>query len=357
MQSFDILRKSEPIESFRVNALLSRYDMNLTHCQERFTGSFAFPEKWNIGLIVGRSGTGKTTIANDFFGSENIFKNEYKAKSVIDDMPKDCTIEQITSAFTSVGFSSAPSWLKPYSVLSNGEKMRVDLAFCILSNKALFLFDEFTSVVDREVAKVTSFSCQKAIRRNDKKMIAIACHFDIVDWLLPDWIFNTDTMTFQSFEGQKKNRPDIKLSIYENGEKEVWNIFRKYHYLSDSHNKAAKIYTLTMNDNAVGFISVIHFPHSKVKNFKKVHRLVILPDYQGLGLGKILLNYVAKLYKNKGFRFRIVTASIPLINSLKRDIKWAMCAFAKPSARSNTSTSQVNISTNTDRYSASFEYK
>ena len=68
----------------------------------------------------------------------------------------------------------------------------------------MFVFDEYTSVVDREVAKIGSFAIQKAIRKTNKKFIAVTCHFDIIDWLLPDWIFYTDTMTFQSFEGQKK---------------------------------------------------------------------------------------------------------------------------------------------------------
>ena len=52
---------------------------------------------------------------------------------------------------------------------------------------------------------------QKAIRRTNKQFIAVTCHFDVQDWLLPDWIFNTDTMTFQSFEEQKKNKPEIAI--------------------------------------------------------------------------------------------------------------------------------------------------
>ena len=46
-----------------------------------------------------------------------------------------------------------------------------------------------------------------------------------------------------------------------------------------------------------GFFSIWHSPHPKVKNIKKVHRLVILPDYQGIGIGGILLNSIADIYK------------------------------------------------------------
>ena len=76
-------------------------------------------------------------------------------------MPKEKSVKEITKAFTSVGFASPPSWLKPYSVLSNGEKMRCDLAKSILEEKEIVVFDEFTSVVNREVAKTGSFAIQK----------------------------------------------------------------------------------------------------------------------------------------------------------------------------------------------------
>ena len=63
-------------------------------------------------------------------------------------------------------------------------------------NQPLIVFDEFTSVVDREIAKVSAYAISKAVRRSTKKFIAVTCHFDIVDWLEPDWVFCTDTMEF-----------------------------------------------------------------------------------------------------------------------------------------------------------------
>jgi GNAT superfamily N-acetyltransferase len=238
-------------------------------------------------------------------------------------MPTDCSVEQITSMFNAVGFSSPPSWLKPYSSLSNGQKMRVDLAHSLLLNKELIVFDEFTSVVDRQVAQIGSFAVQKAIRKQDKKFIAVTCHHDVEEWLLPDWVFNTDTMTFHSFEGQKKNRPEIKFEIFSTTDKTIWKMFAKHHYLSHSHNNAANVFIATINDEVAGFISVLHFPHPKVKNLKKVHRLVILPDYQGAGIGLTLLNEIGKVYKNRNDRFNIVTSAPSLINALKKSSKWA----------------------------------
>lgn len=74
--------------------------------------------------------------------------------------------------------------------------MRVDLAYAMLSGMERFAFDEFTSVVNREVAKTTSFAIQKAIRKAGKQFIAISCHDDIVEWLQPDWVYNTDEKRF-----------------------------------------------------------------------------------------------------------------------------------------------------------------
>ncbi len=74
--------------------------------------------------------------------------------------------------------------------------MRVDVARALCLEQPLIVFDEWTSVVDREVAKVASLAVSKAIRRTQKKFIAITCHYDVVDWLEPDWVFNTDTMEF-----------------------------------------------------------------------------------------------------------------------------------------------------------------
>lgn len=338
MPTFDIIKKSEPKQSFRVASIIGKFDLQSNAIEERFTGNIDISDSWQIGLIVGKSGTGKTTIAKQLFENAYITNFEYQAETVLDDMPKDKSVDEITRAFNSVGFSSPPSWLKPYSVLSNGEKMRCDLARAILSDTELFVFDEFTSVVDRQVAQVGSFAMQKAIRKTKKKFIAVTCHFDVEDWLLPDWVFNTDTMTFQSFEGQKKNKPDIKFEIYSTTDKSIWKMFAKYHYLSHSHNNAASVYIATVNDAIAGFISVLHFPHPKVKNMKKVHRLVILPDYQGIGIGIKLLNEIGYFYKKQKDRYTIVTSAPSLINALKKSNEWICVRTGRSINKSKSST-------------------
>jgi len=214
LPSFNIIKQYTPENSFRVQSVIGTYDLQSSNIKEKFNGTIDLPNEWSIGLIVGRSGTGKTTIIKELFKDFIIENYQYKNKSILDDMPNTASVQEICKTFNSVGFSSPPSWLKPYNVLSNGEKMRVDLARAILENKDMFVFDEFTSVVDREVAKIGSYAMQKAIRKTNKKFIAVTCHHDVEDWLLPCWVFNTDTMSFVDNTAlKKKNQSLISKSM------------------------------------------------------------------------------------------------------------------------------------------------
>lgn len=355
MPTFDIVKKSQPELSFRVSSIIGKFDLQSEKIVERFQGDIDLPTEWKIGLIVGKSGTGKTTIAKQLFKDAYITDYKYKEHCILDDMPKEASVTEITRTFNSVGFSSPPSWLKPYAVLSNGEKMRVNLARAILENNPLIVFDEFTSVVDRNVAKIGSFAMQKAIRKSKKQFIAVSCHYDVEDWLMPDWIFDTDTMTFQLNEGQKKNRPEIKFCIYEAKNKSIWKMFAKYHYLSHTHNNAAHTYIATINDEIAGFISILHQPHPKAITIKKVHRLVILPDYQGAGFGIRFLNEVGKYYKKNKYRFTITTSAPSLIHALKRSSNWICTRFGRNKAqKANNGIGEISSA---HRITSNFELK
>lgn len=199
---------------------MSDFDVKLEHSNENFVGDIDLPKNWNIGLICGGSGTGKTTIINELFKDNIITSFNWTDDSVLDNMPKDISTKDIEKMFYAVGFGSVPSWLKPYKVLSNGEKMRVDLARALLE-KDFIVFDEFTSVVDRQVAKTACIAINKAIKNTNKKFIAVSCHKDIIEWLQPDWLFDTDEMkqVFQLAHDLKKN---LQLEVV--GEKNGINL-------------------------------------------------------------------------------------------------------------------------------------
>lgn len=351
---FDIIRKSDIQKSFRVESVMGRFDISSKKIEERFTGNIDLPEKWSIGLIVGKSGSGKTTILGELFPELVDKKFTYTNKAILDDMP-DRSVDEIVKAFNSVGFSSPPSWLKPYQVLSNGEKMRVDLANAILQSDNRFVFDEFTSVVDRQVAKIGSFAIQKAIRKTNKQFIACTCHYDVEEWLLPDWVFNTDTMTFQL--SQKKNRPELKFKIYQS-DRTYWKMFARHHYLNAEHSNSAKVFIATIDDQICGFCSVIYFPHPSVKNMRKIHRLVVLPDYQGISIGILLLTEVAKIQIKEGYRIGITTSSPSLVFGLKKNKEWLCKSIGRKSkSKSKTISKQFKSTISTNRITATFEFK
>lgn len=197
MPNFDILKTYDASASFRSKSILDLFTIERGNLSERFKGAIEIEGKnWNIGLIVGGSGTGKSTIARECFGDWLIEGMEYNAPSVIDDMPENITARDVAEVFTSVGFASPPSWLKPYGVLSNGEKMRVDLARAIMERGNRFAFDEFTSVVDRRVAQTGSAAIAKAVRKRGSQFVAVTCHHDVAEWLEPDWVYDTDRQRF-----------------------------------------------------------------------------------------------------------------------------------------------------------------
>jgi len=357
MPNFNIIKEVKPKKTFRVSSVMGKFDLQTEHIKEQFIGDIDLNDDWQIGCIIGSSGSGKTTIAKELFPESYITNFKYESETILDDMPKEKSVDEITRTFNSVGFSSPPSWLKPYSVLSNGQKMRVDLANGLLQDKELMVFDEFTSVVDRNVAQIGSYAVQKAIRKTKRKFIAVSCHYDIVDWLLPDWIFNTDSMTFQDLRKQKKNRPEIKFEIYKTRDKSVWRMFAKHHYLSHSHNNAANVYVAFVNEQLAGFISIMPQPHPIAKRLKRVHRLVILPDYQGVGIGLRLLNYIGKKYLNNKYRYRIRTSAPSLVYALKKDSKWICTDYGRMKHGKGAYTGDNGVTQSSGRITVNFEYK
>ena len=179
---------------------------------ERFTAEVpGLDEAWEIGLVVGPSGSGKSTIARRQWPAAYTTARSWPEDRAVVDGFSAGTIKDITATLTAVGFSSPPNWIKPYHVLSNGERFRCDLARAILEGGDLVVFDEFTSVVDRTVARIGSAAVAKAIRRMGRRFVAISCHYDIAPWLEPDWVLDMQSRTLQR---RRLRRPAIRLDIY-----------------------------------------------------------------------------------------------------------------------------------------------
>jgi ABC-type lipoprotein export system ATPase subunit/predicted acetyltransferase len=297
-EAFDIQNKDES------NVIV---EANLEH----------LPKDWNIGVVYGGSGTGKTTILKNYFKKEMDKSYFDNSKSLISNFdwlePKDATF-----LLSAMGLSSVPTWLRPFNTLSNGEQYRANLAYIVGSAKEneVILIDEYTSVVDRDVAKAMSNALQKYIRRTNKRIVLASCHFDIMEWLQPDWIYSPSKGRLEI--ASQLRQPKIELSIFR-CRYETWDLFKQHHYLSEELNLAAKCFVITFNDKPICFIAILPMPSGNIENAFRVSRLVVLPDFQGLGIGLKVLNYIGSLYKSDNKKLYIKTANPSLFKGMERN--------------------------------------
>tara|TARA_R100000544_G_scaffold18697_1_gene8923 strand:+ start:183 stop:1331 length:1149 start_codon:yes stop_codon:yes gene_type:complete len=255
---------------------------------------------WNIGIIYGSSGSGKTTILKQM---GQLSKSEFDLdKSLISNFdwlePEDAS-----RLLSSMGLSSVPTWLRPFHLLSNGEQFRAELAYKIgkAKDNEVVLIDEFTSVVDRDVAKSMSFAIQKYIRKNNKRMVVASCHYDIMEWLTPDWVSSPQKNggALERSPLLRGSRPNIELQV-SRVESNTWDLFKEHHYLTEKANKSCKFLLFTWNNKPVGMVAVINQPRKGCPNGFALSRTVVLPDFQGLGLGVKLSEYSAAMFKDMG---------------------------------------------------------
>lgn len=303
----DIVLKSTIERDAFVDYVAEAFDIqNVAESVTRVTNNLYLPESWNIGVIYGGSGTGKSTLLRTF--GEIKTPTFDPTKPLISNFDFT-TPENAANILSSMGLASVPSWLRPFHTLSNGEQDRARIAWLIgsASNDDVVLIDEFTSVVDRDVAAAMSNSISKYIARTGKRVVLASCHFDIMEWLQPDWIYSP-TKGRVEIRDCLRRRPQIQLEVFR-CRYETWNVFKQHHYLTDELNKAAKCYCVTWNDKPVAFIGVLPFPSGWVQNAFRVSRLVVLPDFQGLGIGFKLLSYVSSLYVAEGMKMYIKTTN------------------------------------------------
>lgn len=355
MPELEIKTSMNYVESFRTAKVAGMFDVPVGDKLEKIWDcNIPCEEKnWNVGLIVGPSGCGKTTIGKQLFGEDAYHEgfNWAERKPFIDDFPENVEIKDIVGALSSVGFSSPPAWLLPFNSLSNGQKFRTELARLLLDEREIVVIDEFTSVVDRNVAKITSCAVSKSIKRKNKKMVALSCHYDIKEWLEPDWVYE---VTENLFKWVHLRRPKIELKIFRCSYK-AWELFKGHHYLSANISKSATCFVALINDEPVGFCSAIHFVHPHCKNTMREHRTVVLPDYQGVGIGNILSEHVAQYFIDQGKRYLSATSHPAMIKHRIKSDKWVM--FRKPGRVPPPNKNKTVIKkTSASRLTASFEY-
>jgi GNAT superfamily N-acetyltransferase len=424
MPTYDVTVSCPIHDSFRVQQVAGMFDVPLTEkAAERFTVELPTENAdWQIGLIVGPSGSGKSTVARHAFGNalyrvgdeaygdcglkgttpQSAIRNP---KSVVSAWPTDravvdcfgdLPVRNVVALFTAVGFGSPPSWVKPYHVLSCGERFRCDLARALSigvtpksanrnpqSEIPLVVFDEFTSVVDRTVAKVCSAAIAKGIRRGHLpcRFVAVTCHYDVAEWLEPDWVL--DMATRQMFKRPKKEtsgveeeqssgvadcdysatpllnyspwfrRPTIELAIHR-CRLAAWELFKRHHYLTANIAPQARCYLITWDGVPVNFCATL--PVIAKRNHRRFTRIVTLPDYQGLGIGMRSMAAVAELHRAEGHRINVTSSHPSLIRHCRQSPLWKVVSVKKSGTSPARSAKFPNYRSSAGRAVVSFEY-
>lgn len=280
-------------------SLSAAFDYTFTGVSETaFPDLPELPADYGIGLIVGPSGSGKTSLLNTLGRCEPPVWNPKKAIA-----SHFASAEDAQDKLAATGLNSIPAWCRPFHALSTGEQFRADLAARLRDGACI---DEFTSVVDRSVAKSCSAAVSRYIRKAGLKRVVFAtCHYDIVQWLDPDWTYDTATSVL-TLRGSLR-RPTIELDLLPCSP-DAWQMFRAHHYLSEQINRAARCWIAVWDGTPVGFASALAFPSAHIRNAWREHRTVVLPDFQGIGIGVRLSDAVAELFRQDGFRYFSKTA-------------------------------------------------
>jgi ABC-type dipeptide/oligopeptide/nickel transport system ATPase subunit len=287
---------------------------------------------FNVGAIVGASGSGKSTLARSIYGADALSTRLDPARPIIDQLPKEWTYDQCAAALSGVGLTSVPCWIRPAHTLSTGQAARAEAALQMAHLvDGVTVIDEWTSVVDRTVAKVMSHCVQKFARSANKQVVLICCHYDVLDWLNPDWVIDCNKQAFtdrrelrRGFERAERLRFDIRRV-----DRRTWAYFSKYHYLTDSlPGGSIECFGVFHGRDQVGFQCFAHYvPHRRgTVRRKQMHsnRIVIHPDYAGLGLGIRVVNATSWLMAQRGFDVRIKYSSVPVHLAMRKYRCWEL---------------------------------
>lgn len=322
----EVKHSSADYESYRAARVKSLFNATEGHKWEHTAELPIEGIAWQIGLIVGPSGSGKSSIGARLFDGVPIF-DLYEGwpadVPIIDAIAPDGEFDQVTASLAAVGLGDVPAWLRPFSVLSNGEKFRAGLARLICEAPEVAVIDEFTSVIDRQIAKVGAAAFGKSWRRTRGKVVLLTPHYDVIEWLQPDWVYDTKEARFYD-RGCLRQRPQLELKIYRVPGTE-WRFFKPHYYLDLPHPVAAQYFIGFIGDEPVAHLAVA--PMFQSKHYRAT-RMVVLPEWQGIGVGTKFLNEICRMHLEghgrNGHKFTPLfhTSHPQLCQSLRRSPLW-----------------------------------
>jgi len=121
---------------------------------------------------------------------------------------------------------------------------------------------------------------------------------------------------------------------------------------------AGHYYEMTLNNKKVGFMQIARFPHPIAKDIMTIGRVVIVPEFQGFGIGIKFMNRIAELYDDN--RIRITTSLKPFMMALNNNDNWKCVRHGRvgqPGRQSKIHSVNKNSSVSYNRITTIFQYK
>ncbi len=325
-QTIEVHNRVSDFDSYRAARVKSLFNAE-NGCNFDLSVEADLEGDWQIGVVVGPSGSGKTSIGKVIFDGENLLHDYSKGwahdKPIVDCIAPQGDFNEVTGSLASVGLGSVPSWLRPYHVLSNGEQFRAGLARILCEKPDRIVIDEFTSVIDRQIAKIGSLAFAKAWRRGNPggKVVLLTPHYDVLEWLEPDWVIDTKTA---SFERRSLRRPKFELEIVKTDSR-YWPLFKPHYYLDLPLPPAAEYFVGLVDGEPACHLAV--GPFFTAPGYRAT-RLVTMPEWQGAGVGTRFLNWVAQYHLegrgrcNRKLPTYFHTSHPQLVQALRRSPLW-----------------------------------
>lgn len=328
MQTYNVRLESPVSRSFRCQRAADSLDIDASKKSvHELTITADLETPFSVGLIVGSSGSGKTSLARQIFG-HNCFASLLRDElPIIEQFPESMSYDDCAEVLSGVGLTSVPCWIRPVFTLSNGQRARAEAALAVVSTHQTVVLDEWTSVVDRTVAKVMSHCVQKFVRRAGRSIVLLSCHHDVTEWLNPDWIIDCNRSEFHNRRSLQPHRTEQLTFDVREIDKSSWRYFSKYHYLSERlPGGKLYLYGLFHGSDQIGFQCFASYMPRRRGELDVYHsnRTVIHPDYAGMGLGMKLINVTSSHMLSRRVRVRAKFSSAPIARCMIRDPNWCL---------------------------------
>ena len=170
-----------------------KYDIREDH-NSKINLDFELDTTKSVTVIVGGSGTGKTTLLKKWFNVDDVRFEINSRRSIFELLAEDNSeseFERVSKLLFDVGLSSVPIWKNSYYTLSNGEKLRFEIAYKLNSEEDIIFIDEYTSMLDRQTAHNLSINLNKLLNQYNKRAVLATAHYDILDWINVDQVVDT----------------------------------------------------------------------------------------------------------------------------------------------------------------------